>query len=115
MGKFVPATSQDVRSYFERNPKKIPTGAEVSVQKSCKGRIKPTAIAVFNSDKSHGMRYDEGSEPTMPLTFKAKNHRMVTVHLPKSHVRSLAGKSGTRGPLSKSDLDFAAQMYLASN
>lgn len=111
--KVIPATSKQVREFFAAHPKQIPAGAEKSVQVSCKGRIKPTAIEVFN--KVSGMRYDEGSEPTMPLTYKAKNHRMVTVHLPKSEVRALAGKApGTRGPLSKRDLDIAAEVYLAS-
>lgn len=112
--KFIPATSQDVRSYFARNPKKIPSGAEKSVQVSCKGRIATAAVDEFNADKSHGMRYVEGSPATMPLTYKARNHRQVTVHLPKTQVRALAGKAGTRGPLSKRDLDFAAEVFAGS-
>jgi hypothetical protein len=113
--KTVPATSKDVRTWFEQNPKKVPAGAEVSVRVSCKGRIKPEAIEVFNeAAKSHGMRYDEGAPKMMPLTYKARNHRMVTTHLPRTQVRALAGKAGTRGPLSKADLDFAAEMFLAA-
>ena len=113
MAKVIPATSKDVRKFFAQNPKMVPAGAEKSVQVSCKGRIKPEAIKVYNKHNK-SQPYTEGNEPTMPLTYKAKNHRDVTVHLPKSHVRSLAGKTGTRGPLSQADLDFAAEMYLAT-
>ena len=113
MGKqILSATSQDVRKFFASHPTMVPAGAEKSVQVSCKGRIKPEAIAVFN--KKSGMRYVEGNEPTMPLTYKAKNHRMVTVHLPKSQVRAMAGKSGTRGPLSQKDIDFATEVFLTT-
>lgn len=110
----VPATSKDVRNWFAQNPSKVPTGAEKSVQVSCKGRIKPTAIALYNKENSDGKRYVEGSPLTMPLSYKAGNHRMVTVHVSREQVRTMAGKSGTRGPLSKSDLHFAAEVFAAS-
>lgn len=113
--KVIPATSKDVRNWFAQNPKKVPAGAEKSVQVSCKGRIKPTAIETFNkAAKSHGMSYAEGNEKTIVLSYKAKNHRMVEAHLPKSQVRALAGKAGSRGPLSKADLDFATEVFLAA-
>jgi len=111
MSKVIPATSQDVRAYFTSNPKKVPAGAEKSVQKSCKGRVAVSAIEAFNSDKSHGMRYVEGQGAHVALTYKARNHREVTVHLPRTQVRALAGKTGARGPLSKRDMDAAAQAY----
>lgn len=111
----IPATSKDVRKYFAENPTLIPEGAEKSVQVSCKGRIKPTAIEVFN--KKSGMHYDETARvrKVVPLTYKAKNHRDVTVHLPMKQVRALAGKTGKKGPLSKADIDFATEMYLSQN
>lgn len=113
--KTVPATSKDVREYFARNPKKVPAGAEVSVQVSCKGRISQKAIEVFNKDaKSHGMKYSEGNPKHMPLIYKARNHRMVTVHLPRAEVRAMAGKDGKRGPLTKQDLEFAAEVFVAT-
>jgi hypothetical protein len=115
MGKtLIPATSKDVRRYFVENPSKVPPGAEKSVQVSCKGRIKPNAIETFNKDKSHGMHYQEGTKRVTALTYKAKNHREVKVVLPTAEVRRLAGKPGSKGPLSKADKDFAVQMYLSS-
>lgn len=113
MSKVIPATSKQVRQWFDKHPKQVPAGAEVSVRVSCKGRIKPTAIEVYNKHNKT-QPYTEGSEATMPLTYKAKNHREVTVHLPKSQVRALAGKTGSRGPLSAADLDFAAEMFVAT-
>lgn len=116
MGKrtFVPATSQDVRNFFAENPDKIPAGAEVSVQVSCKGRVSQSAVEVFNkAAKSHGMRYVEGQEPHMPVTYKARNHRMVTEYRPISEVRKLAGAEGKRGPLSKAHLDIVAEKILS--
>jgi len=110
--KIVPATSKHVRNWFAQHPTQIPEGAEKSVQVSCKGRIKPTAVAVYNKHNKT-QPYTEGNEATMPLTYKAKNHRMVTVHLPKSQVRSLAGKTGSRGPLSKKDIEFATEVFLS--
>lgn len=112
--KTIPATSVDVREYFARNPKKVPAGAEKSVNKSCKGRIKVNAIDVFNADKSHGMRYEEGNVRTLPLTYKARNHRKVTVHLPVSEIRALAGKPGSRGPLGQKAIEAAAEAYAAT-
>lgn len=112
--KTIPATSVDVRDYFAANPKKIPTGAEKSVKRNCKGRIKVNAIDVFNADKSHGMHYEEGNVAVLPLTYKARNHRKVTVHLPVSEIRALAGKPGSRGPLGQRALEAAAEAYAAS-
>lgn len=113
--KTIPATSKDVRKFFSENPKMIPAGAEKSVQVSCKGRIKPNAIETFNkAKKTHGMHYQEGTHRVVALTYRAKNHREVTVHLPAAQVRTLAGKSGKRGPLSKTDIEFATSMYVAS-
>lgn len=108
--KVIPATSKDVRAYFVKHPEKVPAGAEKSVQVSCKGRIKPSAVEVFNKDKSHGMKYVEGQKNIVPLTYKAKNHRMVTTHLPRAEVRALAGKPGSKGPLSKADMAFAGEV-----
>lgn len=109
--KVIPATSKDVRAYFARKPKSIPAGAEKSVQVNQRGRIKPSAVEVFNADKSHGMHYVEGNEPHMELPWVAGNHRKCVALLPKSEVRALAGKSGSRGPLSQADLDFAAEVF----
>lgn len=112
--KTVPATAKQVRVWFDQNPRKVPTGAEKSVKVTSRGRIKPEAVEVFNkAAKSHGMKYTEGSEPMMPLSYKAKNHRMVTTHLPKREVRALAGKPNSRGPLSESDLAHAAEAYVS--
>lgn len=112
--KTVPATSKDVREWFAKNPKRIPEGAHKSVQVSCKGRIKPNAITLYNKENGEGKRYVEGAALTMPLSYKAKNHRMVTVHLPRTEVRALAGKTTSRGPLSQKDLVFAAEMFVAT-
>jgi len=112
--KFIPATSQDVRQYFAKHPKKIPAGAEKSVQVSCKGRVKPNAIDVFNKDaKIHGMKYVEGNTKAVALSYKARNNRVVTVHLPMHEVRSLAGKSGVKGPLSAADRERAIEALLS--
>lgn len=110
MSKVIPATSKDVRTFFASHPTLVPSGAEKSVQVSCKGRIKPTAIKVYNKHNKT-QPYSEGNRPTMPLTYKAGNHRMVTEHLPVPEVRAWAGKAGTRGPLSEDDISFAAEVY----
>lgn len=115
--KVIPATSKDVRRWFAENPDQVPAGAEKSVQTSCKGRISTGAVEVFNKAHKGTMKYDETSKvrKVTPLTYKAKNHREVTVVLPTPQVRALAGKAGTRGPLSKKDINFATEMYLASH
>jgi len=114
MAKVIPATSKDVRKFFAENPKMVPTGAEKSVQVSCRGRIKPTAVEVYNKHNK-ARPYSEGNEATMPLSYKAGNHRMVTVHLPKSQVRAMAGKTGSRGPLSAKDIEFATEVFLSQS
>lgn len=110
--KKIPATSKDVRVFFEKNPTLIPEGAETSVRVSCKGRISTKAVEVYNKHNK-SRPYSEGNVAHMPLTYKAKNHREVTVMLPKAQVRALAGKPGSRGPLSKADLDFAAEVFVS--
>lgn len=112
--KTVPATSKDVREWYAKNPERIPQLAEKSVQVSCKGRIKPTAIERYNKENTDGKVYVEGAPKTMPLSYKAKNHRMVTVHLPRMEVRALAGKATSKGPLSKKDIQFAAEVFASS-
>lgn len=113
--KAIAATSKDVRNWFAKNPNKVPAGAEVSVQVSCKGRISASAIEAFNkASKTHGMKYAEGNEKVIALPYKAGNNRMVVMHKPVSQVRKAAGKAGVRGPLSKRDLDFATEVFLAA-
>lgn len=112
--KVVPATSKQVREWFAAHPNKVPKGAEVSVQVSCKGRLAQSAIEAFNkAAKSHGMQYVEGNRKTVPVTFKARNHRMVTRHLPVAEIRALAGKPESRGPLGKAALVAAGEALAA--
>ena len=111
MAKKIPATSKDVRRWFEDNPDKVPAGAEISVQVSCKGRIKPEAIKAFNS--ASGMQYVEGNEPHETVEFvHPETQRKRRVTMPRSQARKYAGKhAGTRGPLSATALSKAGERY----
>lgn len=112
--KVIPATSKDVRNWYAKpkNRNGLPEKAHKSIETSCKGRVNTDAIKKFNAHShEHGMKYAEGQEPVVALTYKAKNHRQVTVHLPRSEVRALAGKPNGKGPLSKADLTFAGEVY----
>jgi len=114
MGKKIPATSKDVRLFFDNHKKMIPAGAEKSVQVSCKGRIKPEAIAVFN--KHSGMQYTEGNRrhidvPYVKMSADGKRLRRI-VSLPEPEVRMLCAKvAGKRGPLSQAALAYAGEQY----
>ena len=113
MSKIIPATSMQVRTWFDKNPTLVPKGAEKSVQTNQRGRLNTEAVAVYNKHNKT-QPYSEGNKATMPLSYKARNHRVVTVNLPKSEVRALAGKAGTRGPLSQRDLEFAAEVFAST-
>ena len=108
------AVAQDVRQWYADNPNEIPEGAEKSVALSCKGRIKPVAIAHFN--KKSGMKYQEGNTKVVPLTFKhPSTGRTRKAEVPLTQVRALAGDlAGKRGYLSEAALAKAAERYALS-
>lgn len=115
--KTVPATAKVVRSFFRDNPTLVPEGAEASLAEGARGRIKPTAVKVFNAKS--GMRYAEGNTTlvtlSVPQTDKRGRAYTRKVEVPDFGARLLAGDlAGKRGRLSAAALAGAGEAYAES-
>ncbi len=119
-----PATAATVRAWAQANPTLVPAEGAHTVTKvngrNPKGRLHPSVRQAFNKANPRA-KYSEGTEAMKPLSYRhtQPSGRTVTkvVMLPEHAIRGMAVTKdetvGVRGPLSKSALKAAAEVYVA--